>query len=122
MKKTLDSMKGNRYLMKKRAFTFTDWVDVDGQIRVFTDGDDIVFNKSEAHSKVEDMKLLAVKKSESVSKLQPIEDVLMGMVDRLQQDPGFVGQAKEINSSVTNLINIQKLRLQIVKMKKKGES
>lgn len=114
-------MKGNRYMYSGQVFTFNGWVEVDGQIRILTDNDPVTFNKSELPDKISQLHLVGAVKRTGQNRLDPVEDVLMNMIDKLQDDPEFVGQAKEINSSVSNLINIQKLRLQMMKEARKND-
>jgi len=127
IKDKLNSMIGNMYNYRGRQLTIQGWSSYDGIIEILNNGHAIQINKSDINKALKEFKTvnnpagngaLPVK----TEKLEPIEDILINTIDKLKKEPGYVEQAKAINSSVTNLINIQKLKLQMLKEIRKNNS
>ena len=49
-----------------------------------------------------------------------LESVLMDNINKVKEDPKFLGQAKQINSDVNAILKIQKTKLEIVKEMRKS--
>lgn len=120
---TLNKMIGNVYEYKGTPVEIKAWAVVDGQYSIETNGKNICIDKSAIHDEIDKFKVLPPSQNGSTdlktSKMEPIEDVLIDTIKKLQGEEGskYVGQAKEINSSVSNLVNIQKVKIQMAKLK-----
>lgn len=123
---TLDSLKGRKIIYKGSEHTFKNWSVVDGQVHILTDNGTIRINKSEISEEIkklyvsgEDIQKNGIQKRDSSdlspSKLETVDDILMETIEKVRSDSGYVNQAKAINASVSNLVSVQRLKIQMMK-------
>lgn len=126
---TLNSMVDMTVEYKSKIFTIKSWDILDGQIHFHTDSDIIKVNKSELDDVIDQMKVVnktSLKKHSATqaelmnpTSLNPVDDILMDTIKKVQSNKDYVGQAKAINQSVNNLISAQKLKIEMLKQQRK---
>lgn len=122
----LNQMMGQTVMYKQKQHILNDWHIVDGRIHILTDTNAIIINKSEIQNELQKFKIsglpqnngtsTAIQTNTDFKNLNTVEDVLMDAIQKVQDDPGFVSQAKAINSSVSQLVNVQKVKIEMMKL------
>jgi len=124
-KQVLERLTGHRFEYKGRTHRFVDYMIVDGQVCIQTDTDTIQINKSNLTEEIDKMKITGsiVKPEKSASvdfrTLDTVDDILLDTIKNVRENKDYVDQAKAINSSVSNLINVQKLKVQVAAERRK---
>jgi len=120
---------GSRVIYKSKAYQLKEWHIADGRVHILTDSTAIIFNKSDVAEEIEKFESTQLPevtsgnglahKSQDFKNLNSVEDVLMATMKEVKDNPGYVGQAKAINSSVSQLVNVQKVKIEMMKLHRK---
>ena len=125
----LNNLIGTRVKYKSRHFNINAWAIIDGQIQFQTDSETININRSDLNKELDKMKVVgktAIRKHRDTraevmnpNNLNPVDDILMDTIKKVQDSQEYVSQAKAINQSVSNLINAQKVKIEMMKQSHK---
>jgi virulence-associated protein VagC len=132
MKKTvnkLESMTGEKYLYgdEKIILQDVDYTD-EGIISVFTDKKAYTFTEQEAERFIKDCELIAGSQELAIIKplAQQSSDLFASMktvmedtINKVKDNPEYVPQAKELNNSVKNMLEMSKQQIDLIKILKK---
>lgn len=134
--KKLESMKGRSYEYAKQIHTVQSYAVDEETFSIRTDKNNFKRKHESAdeffkfwyetpENKVVDKALEKVKEPESPevmailnkenSLADDLVDILKHNIDQLKKNPGYINQAKAINNNVNSILNIQKLKLEMVK-------
>lgn len=119
----LNGLMGRKIEYKQTTYELDSWHIADGRVHILTDSSAIILNKSEVSQEISKMKIINLpEKSNGVMKrpdfntLNSVEDVLMNTIKNVEANPDYVHQAKAINSSVSQLVNVARVKIEMMKL------
>ena len=99
----------------------------DDLYKVITDDKDLLMSEEElikdfmpVHSQEDENRKLSVVESvmSSNNQMQDIGEILLQNIKKVQDDPEYVDQAKSVNDSVKNFIDIKKTQIEALRVTK----
>jgi len=131
IKNKLDNLIGNSWMYNGRNIRVKGVNQINGEIRVITEGHPIVFSVDKAEPKIEEFlpvdagpeairnpeaRELAMQVfSKDKGQMDSLEEIILENIKNVKKDPKFVGQAKVVNSNVQTLLNINKQKIEMIK-------
>jgi hypothetical protein len=120
-------MVGQTYLYKKENYTIRGFIPEEQKVRLLTDSTDIVLLEDGLHHSLtlfleveQEDHALQVRQTQvhtqASSTLTELNTIMMDTIRKVQTDKEYVQQAGAINKSVTNITNLLKAQLEMMKL------
>ncbi len=125
----LEQMIGNTYRFEGRKMLIHD-VKINGnKARLITDKDEVELPLDALDDYLPDFHLVesnALVKNQDVvdviiggtSVYTRLQDTLLDSIQRIQSDPGYIGQASAINDTIKQMIDLEKVKIQTLQLLK----
>ncbi len=125
----LERMIGNTYRFEGRKILINDVRISGNKVRLITDHDELELPLDGLDDYLPDFRLVEsnalVKNPEVVdvilggtSMYTKLQDTLLDTIQRIQSDPGYVGQASAINDTIKSMIDLEKVKIQTLSLLK----